>query len=106
MGNRRLPNTQRTLVLIALGCLAGAVVVLAAGLAASPLDNHANNLAYRSIPADVLPACSAVDARGVAERIRSQLAFALSRGGVPEFTDERGEDVPQLHVLSFAMGRP
>jgi hypothetical protein len=93
-------------VLIALGCLAGAVVVLAAGLAASPLDNHANNLAYRSIPADVLPACSAVDARGVAERIRSQLAFALSRGAVPEFTDERGEDVPQLHVLSFAMGRP
>jgi len=46
-------------------------------------------------------------AGAVGERIRSQLAFALSRGADPEFTDERGEDdAPHSHGLSFAMGRP
>ena len=52
-----------TLVLIVVGCLAGASVVLAANLVLTPIGNHASDLADRSVPADQAVAGTAEAAR-------------------------------------------
>lgn len=99
-----------TLILIVVGCLAGATVVLAATFVLAPIGSHASGIADRSLPADQALAGTAEAARvGQVDFLDALLATdAATRGAAIDQAQQAGrhQDADWAAYLKIAGHNP